>query len=918
MKAEPTAQYQQKHLKTAFSQLLLLLQVLVAGCSATQHLKEGQYLIKSAVEIVRVETEEKEDSTRKILDFWNPASLIETGTSTIDPYILSSAIKTKENKRMLLPKTYLHLHMLGISLQEPLTTLVPPSKTGRTLNNKLRNDLFLVGRSKNPTLAFLKYINQRYFPKRPLVDSLGSFLEHTAGEAPQLLDSAQISEDLQNLKRTYFANGYFYAQDTFEVKLVGTKKHPRKAKVKYLIREGKAAVIDHYLISETLIPNRVMFRLMELNRKESKIGPGKLYNNNDFNAERSRIVKLMRNFGYYTFSPQMITFEVDTLPDSTDIAGTQPQNRTIRNFSPVVVKVKIADACSRHPIRKITLAIEPAEFDILRDTVYHLLPPNGLTDSLRHLWGIADRIISDTNQIYFGGYERILKKLNFNFLESLIEQKRGQPYSLEAEQNTQRKLQGLGIFKYVLVKHHLVDDSLNVRIEGQLLQKFQAKIGVEGFSENDPLISQNLPGFGVELGFRDLMVFKGAERLDLSLAGNASFFRASSEADSISTFLEGSGAISFTVPRFLIPFIGRPKRQQWQQFNPATSFTLDFTREDSRLYTRNSSSLDWNYTWTHNLRRKNIQSSLSPYVITFVTSNLSEAFRQSIAGISDATLRNLFALDFAPRFSSWGRYQFSLSNYMSSQVKPTYYLQPVLEMGGNTPFLIDWLDHQGGRDSLTIFGFADNGFKDARLGYVNYGQYLKLSVESRGHFPLSNKSSVVIRGLIGVAQPWNYTTLVPLASRFFAGGVNGMRGWQSNTLGPGTYSASDEFTGDQFDNLLNLGGEFQVEANLELRAKAYKFIEIALFSDLGNVWFLPGSEIDLDNGEGAKLSASNLLQLGWDAGIGFRLDFDFFIFRLDLAQQLYAPDLQKFVVKSFPWDLGGSRFQYNFGIGYPF
>jgi hypothetical protein len=49
-----------------------------------------------------------------------------------------------------------------------------------------------------------------------------------------------------------------------------------------------------------------------------------------------------------------------------------------------------------------------------------------------------------------------------------------------------------------------------------------------------------------------------------------------------------------------------------------------------------------------------------------------------------------------------------------------------------------------------------------------------------------------------------------------------------------------------------------------------------------------------------------------------RMDFDFFLFRVDLAKQIYAPDVQRFVIKSRGDDLGGNRFQLNFGIGYPF
>lgn len=143
-----------------------------------------------------------------------------------------------------------------------------------------------------------------------------------------------------------------------------------------------------------------------------------------------------------------------------------------------------------------------------------------------------------------------------------------------------------------------------------------------------------------------------------------------------------------------------------------------------------------------------------------------------------------------------------------------------------------------------------------------------------------------------------------------------MRGWQSNTLGPGVFSDSTNGEGRSGQGfLLSPGGEFVFETNLEFRADVYKWIKLAIFSDIGNVWFLPGSAVDF---EGGQLSKETVLQLGIDAGIGIRLDFDFFLFRIDFAKQVYAPDVQRFVIKSLKDNLGGNRFQLNFGIGYPF
>jgi outer membrane protein assembly factor BamA len=87
-----------------------------------------------------------------------------------------------------------------------------------------------------------------------------------------------------------------------------------------------------------------------------------------------------------------------------------------------------------------------------------------------------------------------------------------------------------------------------------------------------------------------------------------------------------------------------------------------------------------------------------------------------------------------------------------------------------------------------------------------------------------------------------------------------------------------------------------------------------VFSDIGNIWLLypspdfPGGQFEFKN---------FLSELGVDIGVGLRLDFDFFIFRLDPAIPVKMPSypdnnhwyFNKLQLKDILW---------NFGIGYPF
>ena len=832
----------------------------LAGCSATAHLEPDQYLLKGEPTFSRGQ----EISLDSI--FRNPIeNLREMGGSTIDPGLLFSSVRTHPNRRMVIPKTYLHLYNLGRTIQK---YEYPPETAW-----------------------------EFFFPTSGLFDTIANFLVYTAGEPPVLVDTMQLRLDCENLENVYFSQGFFDAKIYARIDTCKAKVNHNKANVTFVIDEGKGAIIDRIKFdvdSDSI--RKILFKTWG----DSKLRSGDLYNEDNFGSERNRITTVMRDHGFYTFNPSQISYKVDTLP--LEPYGTKPNNPAIENYFPIWITVKITNAPPLFKVGKIVMQIDPAIRDPLRDGYMLAVTSQLLTDSLRKAWKLTDRDYSDSSHITFLTYERVIERLNLNFIADEILIRPGETYSLAKERDTQRRLQALGIFKYVLVNHDIDPDStlINFNIQTVLLPKYQFKAGFEGFFENDPLLKSNFPGVGGQLGYRDKMVFKGAEKLDLSTQGSLSFFRPSRDS-TLQIFWEGTATASLIFPRLIAPFVDR---RALLQSNPNTAFSLSLTRQQSpKFYTRNSASLDWSYRWSHPRLGPLASSSLSPYTVSVIQSTLEQPFLDRIREIENDALRTLIIQDYRQRFSSVGRYKFTWSDYMTTRRKPTIYVHPIFEMGGNTPFLID------------RFSKIDESWKDYQLGSIFYGQFFKLSVEVKNYLPLTKKSEVVIRNFVGAAKPWNYTPFVPFESRFFSGGTTSMRGWQSNTLGPGTYQSSTaDDAGTTLEFLVSPGGEAIFETNVELRTDVYKFLELAFFTDIGNVWFLPGSHVDY---EGAKLSRDSYLQMGIDGGIGIRMDFSFFVFRIDVAQQLYSPATQDLVVRRLR-DLGGNHYQLNFGIGYPF
>ncbi|HYE55195.1 MAG TPA: BamA/TamA family outer membrane protein, partial [Chitinophagaceae bacterium] len=145
---------------------------------------------------------------------------------------------------------------------------------------------------------------------------------------------------------------------------------------------------------------------------------------------------------------------------------------------------------------------------------------------------------------------------------------------------------------------------------------------------------------------------------------------------------------------------------------------------------------------------------------------------------------------------------------------------------------------------------------------------------------------------------------------------NSMRAWQVRQLGWGSYKRP---AGDT--NFLDRFGDIQLEANLEYRFQVATLpggikLGSALYVDAGNIWLR--KTFDDPNLANADF---NLGRLGKDlaigAGTGIRLDFNFFLVRLDYAYKVKDPQREKDPEKWFyNWNLFNGQLQ--LGINYPF
>lgn len=104
-------------------------------------------------------------------------------------------------------------------------------------------------------------------------------------------------------------------------------------------------------------------------------------------------------------------------------------------------------------------------------------------------------------------------------------------------------------------------------------------------------------------------------------------------------------------------------------------------------------------------------------------------------------------------------------------------------------------------------------------------QFASARLEGRRFFDLWQKELILAtRAAVGLIEPMQNTSEIPLFRRFFTGGFNTVRGYRLYILGP-TDAAGNP-----------VGGNSLLEANTELRFPVYKDLRGVAFVDAGNVY----------------------------------------------------------------------------------
>lgn len=482
----------------------------------------------------------------------------------------------------------------------------------------------------------------------------------------------------------------------------------------------------------------------------------------------------------------------------------------------------------------------------------------------------------------------------FRLIHSNIAFTPGTPYNHDLYLQTIRRFQNLGMVnvrQFSLSEDGSLPDfsreSLPVRIDLQTLPRQRIRADISGLQRI---------GFGAGAGvtYTNNNLFGMAEKLQLSVKG--SFENAAGASDGILRSLETS--MEYSVPRLNFPFA---------RFNSRSAFINSRTTYGLSLAQINQINFNVNANLRFNLKydiqhRSTLSSTLDLVELDWFDASPSNEFRRQIEQdfANDPFLKERILADFSQQFNSTVRYTIRSFNTDLIKRNRGTVSEFAVESGGNIPWLIEKYLVRPGEPLLgTIPSLT---FADSTLSYT---RFVKASFDHRRYLSLFSSTVLSWRFFTGAAYAYAENKQIPLNRRFFAGGSNDIRGWPPLRLGPG-----------DVDQVTINGGDIKIATFFEARQLVLRNVfstdwHGALYADIGNIWYGPGAITD----RGKFRHDQFWKELAIGAGYGIRLDWEYIIFRIDVAYRAYDPAV-----------VGGIRngwFQnpnpyIHFGIGHSF
>lgn len=462
----------------------------------------------------------------------------------------------------------------------------------------------------------------------------------------------------------------------------------------------------------------------------------------------------------------------------------------------------------------------------------------------------------------------------------------GSLYDLNEHNNTLNRYIHMGQFKFVKSRYTSPTDSLasktlNVYYYLTPLKKKNFNAETAGFTK-----SNSFNGAQLSINWKNRNLLRGAEQFNVKTYGAIETSSVDSLRDN-NNFRVGT-ELSLTVPRFVTPF--RLKENSY--FLPVTKFIVGYEWvRRQQLYTKNFIRGQYDLSWKESAKKEHVFTPLS-----IIYNNATRFSDQYLEKISKFPVLSFAILPEVIAGTSYN-YTYNTNNPRKINI---FYFNGQVDIAGNLAGLI----------TKPAQAFSE------KIAGAYFAQYFKTDLELRYSRKLASDIYWSNRVNVGIGIPYGNSSYLPFTRQFVIGGSNSLRGFVPRQLGPGRILTTPE----QQIVYPQIGGDYKLETQTELRFPLFNQLRGALFIDAGNIW----SKNSLIFGEEARLTPQFLKDIAVDGGFGIRLDIVILIVRLDIGIPLRKPWLPRgsewvidqISVGSPSWRR--DNIVMNIGIGYPF
>ena len=663
--------------------------------------------------------------------------------------------------------------------------------------------------------------------------------------------NSMLTADSKRQIENYLNNTGF-----FKSKVVATKtdKHKR-AKVVYSITPTRPYTIRE--INRKIYDSGVAKQIKRIDN-DMLVESGDNYDVFVMDKERDLITTHLRDNGYYFFTKDHIVYEVDT------------------NLMQKKADVTLRIDGQKHYKYKINKVFIYPDYNVKTASTIK-------NDTVPFTFSMRRKDPETTFNFIYGKNP----KVRFKTFNQVIQIHKGDDFSQKKVSQTYRALGSLKLYNLSNISFDTIasdNDSVKLMNCTVTLQKSKIhhyNIQIEGTNSGGDL------GALGSFSYRNNNIFRGSEVLRITLKGGF-------QAQRVENFVADEGLFntkefgvdaSIMFPRFLSPIA---LHRFVSEYQPKTMLSTGYNMQIRPMYDRYIMTASFGYNWRST---NTIENYLTPINLNTVKVLPSDLFSLLLDLETNQRIKD----QYTDHLIFGMNYSFIFNNQNVKKSNDFFYIKFDIETSGNLLSLFN----------NTPIITEKNNYHEI-IG-IRYAQYIKYQLDFRFYHYFRNRDVLALRFFYGQGIAYGNSNDIPFEKAFYAGGANGMRGWQFRGLGPGEFNNESGYDMEHI-------GDVQIESNIEYRFPMYSFLKGALFSDLGNIWTLTNNE----SFPGGQFKFDKFYkQLALDAGFGIRFDFSFFLIRLDMAVPLVDP--------AYPEDsrLRFSKLQWkdvvwNFGIGYPF